>query len=117
MDQKRTLHLLVVGEPNGIGQNLAQDIAIVAWQAGLQSDQLPLRLNRNTPYVFYTDEHKFVLLLCPTKDVLTETFTNNLATVDHLHAKIYFCGHGSTNTGAWFLWEGTERYLLLRMNT
>ena len=98
----KPLHFLILGEAEGLENDLERDVAIIAHQAGLD---FPTTLAvKDGISEIYNDKGAFVLLHTPNKQVLEEKMKEHLTAVPSVDVNIYYSGHAFED-GSWFLSE------------
>ena len=98
----KPLHFLILGEAEGLENDLERDVAIIAHQAGLD---FPTTLAvKDGISEIYNKKGAFVLLNTPNKQVLEEKMKEHLTAVPSLDVNIYYSGHAFED-GSWFLSE------------
>ena len=98
----KALHFLILGEAEGLENDLERDVAIIAHQAGLDFPTT-LAVNYGISEI-YNDKGAFVLLNTPNKQVLEKKMKEHLTAVPSLDVNIYYSGHAFED-GSWFLSE------------
>lgn len=96
----KALHFLILGEAEGLENDLERDVAIIAHQAGLDFSATFAVLDGISE--IYNDNGAFVLLNTPNKQVLEEKMKEHLTAVPSLDVNVYYSGHAFED-GSWFL--------------
>ena len=107
----KALHFLILGEAEGLENDLERDVAIIAHQAGLDfPTTLAVKEGISTLAVkdgiseIFNDKGAFVLLNTPDKQALEKKMTEHLTAVPSVDVNIYYSGHAFED-GSWFLSE------------
>ena len=100
----KALHFLILGEAEGLENDLERDVAIVAHQAGLDFSKARTLAVKDGISEIYNENGAFVLLHTPDKQVLEEKMKEHLTAVPSLAVNIYYSGHAFED-GSWFLSE------------